>query len=219
MSIVTLFTSKYKTQLSEYAEILFCLADMGGTTYEQRIQKVTSVIEAYIEQTGTRPDPRTTDHLSSLVLFDDIRDRNSHKSKHNEYPILSDLQLFRRKFGSRGEGGNMRGETSLEAAESVGIDGVDHRYPNRRTRTIDELIFVDENAIIRNEERRKAYVEFVRPSKIKTYNLYENGGELTESFVNCVGIGKRWATEMGAMNETEIIREETEKLAELLTAA
>lgn len=215
MSIVTTFTTDPRTQLVEYTELLFCLADMGKTSYQERISKVNSVIEAYVEHTGLRPESRTADHLSGLVLFDDLRDRNSHKSKHNEYPILSDLQLFRRRFGSRGKEGNMQGETSLESADCVATDGIDYRYPNRRTRTIDELVYVDENAIIKNAERRKRYIKFISPGQIVTYNLYETGGELTEEFTSRVGIGRRWATEMGRVNETKVVREGTEITASL----
>ncbi|WP_418041108.1 hypothetical protein [Paenibacillus xylanilyticus] len=80
----------------------------------------------------------------------------------------------------------------------------------RRRRTAKEWRNVDASARETNRARDAKYKRDTSPGAVVTYNLYENGGELTEPFVNCVGIGKRWANEMGAMNETEIVREETE---------
>jgi len=179
------FGENYKQQFIDYVRLLSFLAKKSSTTYKQRIQKVSEVTNAYITQTGTMPDTLPLDKLSDLILFDDLHDRNPHKSAHSECPILSAKQLDRRRFGGRGEDSNMVGETSLAEAENIGTDGRDYRYPNRRKRTIDELIYVDANARILNEAREKQYKKDTSASKLVRYNLNDTQGKLTESFVTC----------------------------------
>jgi hypothetical protein len=202
------FTNQHRKQFEEYATLLRYLVGKSKTTYKQRMAKVSQITESYIQTTGIRPEPAQLDCLSALILYDDVMNPDSHKIKHNEYPILSDLQMDRRKYGGRGEGSNMGGETSISEAEHVGADGRDYRYPNRRKRTIGELIYVDENARIRNKLRAAQYRKDTAPGPLVTYNLRENGGELAPDFVACIGIGQRWKDEMSAVNETEIVRED-----------
>lgn len=189
------FHGDYKQQFIDHVRLLSYLANKSNTTYIERMRKAEAITDAYIFQTGTRPDPSQLDRLSDLVMHSDLHDKNPHKIAQGEYPILSHKQLDRRRFGGRGEDTNMIGETSLEKAEHVGIDGRDYRYPNRRERTIDELIDVDVNAKIRNEERSRQYKKDTSAGKLIRYNLRENGGELTESFVKCREISFRTVPE------------------------
>ncbi|MFK4304341.1 hypothetical protein ABH892_004481 [Paenibacillus sp. RC254] len=188
MSIVDVFTEEYKSQFEEYTTLLLHLAGASVTSYEDRARKAENIIDAYIKYTGVRPDHIQLDRISDLILFDDLRDSNPHKTKHNEYPILSGTQLDRRRYGGRGQDSNMSGETSLEAAQCVGADGRDYRYPNRRTRTIDELMYVDENAKIRNKVRAVQYRKDTAPGPVITYNLNDTYGELTEEFTQSTTI-------------------------------
>lgn len=151
---------------------------------------------------GERPamtpaDSALMDRLTDLALYEEITDPNPYKVSHTEYPFMSERQLGLRRDR----------ETSDAAAQSTGVDGKDYRRPTKRKRSSYEHWRVDQGAKIRNEARQAQYVRDTEPSAIKTYNLYENGGELTEPFVNCVGIGKRWASEMGAVNEIEVVTE------------
>ncbi|WP_054955029.1 hypothetical protein [Paenibacillus dakarensis] len=185
------FQGDYKQQLIDHVRLLSYLVNKSNTTYAQRMLKVTDLTDAYIAQTGTRPESAQLDRLSDLVMFSDLRDKNPHKSTQGEYPILSHKQLDRRRFGGRGNDTNMIGETSLEKAEHVGVDGRDYRYPNRRERTIDELIYVDATAKIRNEERSLQYKKDTAAGKLVRYNLHDTNGELTEPFVKCRSIKYR----------------------------
>lgn len=187
---------------------------------------------------GERPaavpaDVKLMDRLTDIVLHEELVDEDPYKCEHNEYPIFSDTMMARRREGRRGtDDTNMGGETGLnvegdgataEMHSKTGVhlatDGKDYRRPIRRTRSMSELLHVDSVAKIRNRKRAIQYLRDIAPGKVVTYNLYETGGELTEPFVNCRGLGQRWAAEMGAMNETEIAHEESEETADLLSAA
>ncbi|MMZ45488.1 hypothetical protein D1872_70860 [compost metagenome] len=191
MPIVDVFTEEFKAQFEEYTTLLLHLAGASAPSYEERARKAEGMIEEYIKYTGVRPDYIQLDRISDLILFDDLRDSDPHKTKHNEYPILSSTQLDRRRFGGRGQDSNMSGETSLGAAQCVGADGRDYRYPNRRTRTIDELLHVDENARIRNKVRAAQYRKDTAPGPVITYNLNDTGGELTEEFTQYISMSRR----------------------------
>lgn len=212
------------------------LFSYGGETYELRDRETRMYVIGAIQRdyysehgefnqqkisaweakgcSGERPamtpaDSALMDRLTDLALYEEITDPNPYKVSHTEYPFMSERQLGLRRDR----------ETSDTAAQSTGVDGKDYRRPTKRKRSSYEHWRVDQGAKIRNEARQAQYERDTNPSEVVTYNLYENGGELTEPFVNCVGIGKRWANEMGAMNETEIVREETEESVELLAAA
>lgn len=208
MQVIGKFTAEYKQQFEEYVSLLHYLVRKKGTTYDERYSKAAFLVEEYVRQTGRRPDYKQLDRLSDLLLYDDLIDPDPHKVQHIEYPILSESQLDRRKFGSRDPDTNMRGETSLEQAEYVAADGKDYRYPNRRKRTIDELIFVDENARIRNAERAKQYYLDTRPSRIRR--------RWSVPFTQCAGIAEKWRVAVTVGRE-EIVKE-PEMAAELLAA-
>lgn len=144
------------------------------------------------------------DKLTDAVLDEELTDPDPYKMQHADYPILSKIQLARRREGRRGtDDSNMCGETTiledgddssnLHARTGVYLasDGRDYRLPIRRTRTLRELMFVDENATIRNEARAAQYEHDIAPSKVVTYNLRDTGGVLTESFVMAAEQAKR----------------------------
>jgi hypothetical protein len=123
------------------------------------------------------------DRLADAVLDEEITDPNPYKVQHAEYPFFSQRQLDLRRDR----------ETSLKAAEEVGTDGRDYRVPKRRRRTNYENWRVDADAKIRNDERAEQYERDTATVTTAEYNLRENGGELTESFVQCRGINRRLA--------------------------
>jgi hypothetical protein len=137
-------------------------------------------------------DPALLDRLADAILYEDLTGR--FKDNDAEYPFLSDTQLARRRDGAhvRGSGG-LRGEMSLTAADKLGADGRDYREPVRRWRTPEENVWLDRNVKSRNVNRASQYRRDTMPSRVKPYNLREPGGELTEPFVMCRGLGKRWA--------------------------
>jgi hypothetical protein len=198
--------SNYK---AEFADKVTEIIGLGIEDRTERMAAVTALINSYVEVHGVSPDAAQLDRLSDYILREELTNTDRMKTRNEEYPFLSERQFERRR----------ENEVPLEVAEEYGVDGRSYRLPKRRKRSTRELIHVDAHAKIRNDLRAKRYKRDTSPGDIITYNLYETGGELTEPFVSCVGIGKRWANEMGEVNETEVVREETEETAELLSAA
>lgn len=144
-------------------------------------------IDAWVDRGGKGERPVSLplntallDRLADAVLDEEITDPNPYKVQHAEYPFFSQRQLDLRRDR----------ETSLKAAEEVGTDGRDYRVPKRRRRTNYENWRVDADAKIRNDERAEQYERDTATVTTAEYNLRENGGELTESFVQCRGISK-----------------------------
>ncbi|WP_145412485.1 hypothetical protein [Paenibacillus xylanexedens] len=194
--------SNYK---AKFADKVTEIVGLGIEDRTERMAAVSALIDSYVAVHGVSPDAAQLDRLSDYILREELTNTDRMKSRNEEYPFLSERQFERRR----------ENEVPLEVAEEYGADGRNYRVPKRRKRSTKELIHVDEHARIHNELRAKRYKRDTSPGEVVTYNLYETGGELTEPFVNCRGLGQRWATEMGAMNETEIVREEVE----LITAA
>jgi len=192
MTITNVFTDNYGSQFEEYVSLLWYLAGKSKTTYEERIEKAASLTEAYTSFVQKPPDHRQLDRLSTLVLYDDVMDTNPYKVAHTEYPILSDTQLDRRRLGGRGAESSMSGETSLSAAESIAVDGRDYRYPNRRKRSIGELLYVDNHTKIRNKERAEQYRRDTAEGVVVTYNLHDTGGELLLEFIAAQSVAQTW---------------------------
>lgn len=160
----------------------------------ERIATVHALTEAYTDSTGVRPDGAQLERLADYILREEISDPDPHKSTKYEYPILSDIQMERRRLGRRGsEGTNMAGETSIASDDTsdkharsgvyLATDGRDYRNPIRRTRSIRELIFVDENAKIRNKKRAAQYKRDTAPGPVVSTP--------SEPFVMCRGIGAK----------------------------
>ncbi len=126
MTIINTFTSDYKTQFSEYISLLFYLAKRSTTTPEQRIERAEVITESYFKHTGYRPDSKQLDRLASLILRDELADKDRMKVRNKEYPILSDDQFERRELG----------EVSFKLADEVGSDGRDYRPQTRLNRRI-----------------------------------------------------------------------------------
>lgn len=166
----------------------------------ERIEFVGKMIDSYVRDTGESPPEDCLNDLSEYILREEILDPHPDKMTRNEYPILSARQESTRRDK----------EYSFSLSDTYDSTGENKAKPVRRRRTAKEWRNVDASSRETNRARDAIYKRDTSPGAVVTYNLYENGGELTEPFVNCIGIGKRWANEMGAMNETEIVREETE---------
>lgn len=113
--------------------------------------------------------------LADLILHEDLTDSTAWKSRQSEYPFLSEFQLARRRDGvhqRKNEGGT--GEATMGFAEEyIASDGRNYSVPARRQRSIKEGIIVDENAKIRNKERRKRYEDFTKVQPVITYTFEE----------------------------------------------
>lgn len=120
------------------------------------------------------PSAELLERCADLIMHEDLTDNTAWKSRQSEYPVLSELQLARRRDGvhqRKNEGGS--GEVSFKEAETVSTGGRDYRVPTRRKRSYIDNAFVDENAKIRNKARRERYEEFTGVQPVITYKLSE----------------------------------------------
>src|SRR5690606_20563665 len=105
------FTNNYNEELAQYIDELFTKDKAEKLARQTRLDASDRLIEAYVSRTGTRPPSAQLGRLATLILRDELADTNLHKVSQEESPILSDVQMARRKFGRRGsEWTNMRGE-------------------------------------------------------------------------------------------------------------
>lgn len=137
------------------------LIDKNIADRAARMHAIDDLINEYVNAIGTAPDPVQLERLANYILREELTDSNPHKVRHAEYPIFTETQLKRR----RGT------EAPEHAAYYIGNDGRDYRYPERRKRSIKEMLFIDKKAKSRNKERRRKYREFTKPSEVKKYFL------------------------------------------------
>lgn len=142
-----------------------------------------------------RPSPISLDtalieRLTDAILDEEITDPNPYKVAHEEYPFFSDRQLELRRDR----------ETGLKSAEETGTDGRNYRLPVRRRRSNYENNSVDKNAKIRNAERAASYKREITAGPVVTYNLRDNGGELTEPFVAARNAADTWRERLSFVN-------------------
>jgi len=101
-----------------------------------RKSDVEQFIQLYRDIFDSSPDRHMLQVLSDYLLHEELTNGNAHKSSAVEYPILSNRQLKRRKYGEHGSRTtNQAGEVALERASRYGVDGREHRLPVRRSRT------------------------------------------------------------------------------------
>ncbi|SET42133.1 hypothetical protein SAMN05216389_1118 [Oceanobacillus limi] len=142
------FKGDYKAKLNEIIDGLY--ENKSGMSRNQRIWAVQYYTDEYVRQTGERPESGALDRLATLILDDEIADKDRMKMRNNEYPIMSDDQQERRD----------REVASIKWAEEVGVDGKDHRPKTSKT--------------VRSRERRfMSYREFTKVQPVITYNLRE----------------------------------------------
>jgi hypothetical protein len=64
----------------------------------ERMRVINDLIEEYIADTGERPDARSLDKLSSLILYEELKgDTRPNKATAEERPILTSSQVKRRQ--------------------------------------------------------------------------------------------------------------------------
>ena len=106
--------------------------------------------------------------MADAILMEELTDPNLHKVMHNEYPILSEHQLLRRRSGkyTARDGSNMRGEVDISKVEAVvGTDRRAHGAVSRRKRSNYENNFVDDRT------RGRTYDKEREPGEIHSYKL------------------------------------------------
>ena len=161
-------------QLNARINELWTATKRGELPRQARFAAIERLTDEYIEATGRRPDPAMLDRLATLCLYEEVTDDRAWKMKQDEYPVMSDDQYDRRKYGTRRTTKDGKSyEVKLKAALTYGTDGVDHSKGKRRQLSINEMIAMDK-AKIRNTERRKKYREFIKPSKVVITRLGES---------------------------------------------
>jgi hypothetical protein len=141
--------SDYK---SEFESAVTSLIELRIEDRNERMIAIQTLINEYITAIGETPAYRQLERLTDDILYEELTDTDPDKMTNNEYPIMSERQEERRH----------NNETSLCEAEHVGTDGRNYRKPVRRKRNIDELIFIDNHAKIRNRDRKHQYDRFVK---------------------------------------------------------
>lgn len=86
-----------------------------------RITFSNRLIEQYFAINDKIPPTAVLDRLATLILQDELADRNEHKMSQNERPLLSERQQERRHSSER----------SMKAAQDVAVDGTDYRVKTR----------------------------------------------------------------------------------------
>lgn len=122
---------------------------------EERRQKTEKLTNWYYEETGKLPPEDALELMGDYLLADELKDKRAHKSRHYKYPVLSDQQLKRRKYGVHEgreySGRNNTREISLSATETIDLSGNDCSRPVRRDLSIEEMVDID----IRNSKKRR----------------------------------------------------------------
>ncbi|MGX5702369.1 hypothetical protein [Bacillus cereus] len=155
----------YKTQFETYITTLITSlreSDFSAISdRDVRAEEIKSLTDAFVETVGERPDPKQLERLADLLLYEELSDTHPDKMTREEYPIMSEHQLSRRHSG----------EVSMKVAEEYGVDRRNYKPPVRRKRTRKETWQIDREAKSRNEERRKAYREFMGVQAVNTYSI------------------------------------------------
>lgn len=127
------FEGNYKRVIDDYTMLLESSAKLNPRDYRMFI--VEKMTDAYIEQTGLRPDGVILERLANVVLHEELSDKRADKMTLEEYPIMSDHQYDRRAKGlkrPRNSAGVTAMEVPLTHATYVATDGNDYYAPVRR---------------------------------------------------------------------------------------
>lgn len=148
----------------------------------ERMAAVHALTDAYLDSCSDTAPAAQLERLSNYILREELTDMDLYKVQHNEYPFLSEHQFNVRR----------NSEVGMKVAEEHGTDGRNYAQPKRRTRTRHENNFVDMRAKSRNKERAAQYRKDTAAGAVKTYNLYETGGELAPEFTGCKAAAQAW---------------------------
>lgn len=113
-------------------EVDYLLEQKEIPPVQDRIQQVYDLCELYYKQTGRTPQSYQLDRLGSYILADVLRDKDVHKVKNTEYPILSPTQ---QKLRNRRE--NRVGDDNLDFIKNKEVDNNPNAF-KVRTQNKDE---------------------------------------------------------------------------------
>jgi hypothetical protein len=198
-------TADYKSEFQRKANDIIERTRKGLLPREERMEEIEKITSEYAikhaeakmaaiekekraaKREGRKPkelpfnplDSKLLDALADAILHEELTDPHPDKITRNEYPIMSEFQLARRKEGVHAAKGKFpKGEIPLNAVSLLATDGKTYRKPKRAKRTDKEYMQMD-SAKSRNKERRRKYNEFTKPQPVITYRLedVQNGDQ------------------------------------------
>src|SRR5690606_41855481 len=89
------FNGDYKAQMDEVTSLLEAMTPY--LTREQRISLIEEVTDAYVNQVGEKPDGNVLYRMGNMILHEELTDIHPDKMTINEYPLISQRQLERRR--------------------------------------------------------------------------------------------------------------------------
>lgn len=128
-----IFFGDYKKQMESYVTELE--ANVHAMTREERMQEIETLTDAYVAQTGKRPDVSVLERLANVTLHEELSDTHPDKITRNEYPILSERQYNLRAKGKKRErtkAGVVHTEVPITHGSNVATDGTDYT-PHKRS--------------------------------------------------------------------------------------
>lgn len=128
------FNGDYKAQMDEVTSLLEAMTPY--LTRKQRISLIEEVTDAYVNQVGEKPDGNVLYRMGNMILHEELTDIHPDKMTINEYPIISQRQLERRrgKRERRKTSGTAIIEVPIKHASNVATDGKDYTLPIRNFR-------------------------------------------------------------------------------------
>lgn len=169
------FTGDPRAKLHEYITLINEMTRRNDHVMGDRSKRMVVIerlIEEYVAQTGRHPDGKHLERLTDAILYEELTDSHPDKMTRNEYPIMSDTQLARRREGKQvKKDGRNKGEVPLNAAKYFGSDLRNYREPVRKGLSTQEAINVDNKTKSRNKERQRVYREFTKTQPVTTYNM------------------------------------------------
>lgn len=152
------FTGNYKARFNEEVTKLIENNDAGRfVDRTDKMAEVQRLIDAYISQISEVPEMSELERLTDAILSEELKSMDTWKAKNKEYPFFSERQLERRQAE----------EVSFKRAEEIGANGKSYAPPSRRKRSAYENGYVDRQAKIRNNERRKQYRMDTAPGPVE----------------------------------------------------
>jgi len=190
--------TNYKKEFEAKVNSIIERTKRGELPLEKRIAEAKAAVDKYslrhaeaveiaqwrenkrAEQKGGKPrelpinylDGELMERLTNAILHEDLTNMHPDKMTNEEYPIMSETQLARRREGKHVEKGKFsKGEIPIGAAALHGTDGRDYRTPKRRPLTTKEAIAVDSISKSRNKERQRKYREFTKAQPVTVTKL------------------------------------------------
>lgn len=128
-----IFFGDYKKQIESYVTELE--ANVHAMTREERMHEIENLTDAYVAQTGKRPDVSVLERLANVTLHEELSDPRPDKMTLEEYPIMSERMYNVRTKGherKKNKSGVVNYEVPITHGINVATDGTDYT-PHKRS--------------------------------------------------------------------------------------